>query len=330
MPWYAWRHDGIEGDDIVDVDGLIDAATAEFIESPPEPPPRVKPFSWLGGKGTLVRWILGFIPKGRIYVEPFAGSAAVFWHLPKPYPVEVLNDVDGRIVNFYRVLQDKEKFRQLLHRLVWTPYSRAEFVRALETLKDPTADDVTRAWAFFVAQNQGFGGMADSPGGWGRALTATNGGMVATTSRWRSRVKALLHFHQRLSAVQIDSIDGVEAIKYWDTPDTVFYVAPPYVPEARPGFKGAQYAHEMALEDHQRLVEALLQVKGVVVLSGYDHPVYRPLEEAGWEKYVRETACNAAGRIRGSSLRGEGAALVRARRVEVVWRNRAGNQARLF
>lgn len=72
----------------------------------------------------------------------------MFWHLPEPYPVEVLNDLDQRIVNLYRVLQDRDKFRELLRRLIWTPYSRAEFARALATLKDPGADDVSRAWAF--------------------------------------------------------------------------------------------------------------------------------------------------------------------------------------
>ncbi len=318
------------GEAEVDVDALIDEATAEFIESLPVPPKTMTPFSWLGGKGNLVNWVIKFIPRGRIYVEPFAGAASVFWSLPAPYPIEVLNDLDGRIVNLYRVLQDREKFRQLLHRLVWTPYSRAEFVRALGVLKDPTADEVTRAWAFFVAQNQGFGGMAKSPGSWGRALTSEGRGMARTTSTWRSKIKSLLFWHQRLSAVQIDSVDGIEAIRYWDTPDTVFYVDPPYVQETRSGHAGAQYEHEMTTDDHKRLVETLLQVKGVVVLSGYDHPVYRPLEEAGWEKYARVTACHTAGRVRGSSLRGEGAALARARRVEVVWRNRPGSQVPLL
>ncbi len=314
----------------VDLDELIDQATMEFVSGLPDPAKPMAPFLWLGGKGNLVSWVIRFIPRGRIYVEPFAGAASVFWNLPAPYPVEVLNDLDGRIVNLYRVLQDREKFRQLLHRLAWTPYSRAEFVRALEVLEDPAADEVSRAWAFFVSQNQGFGGRAGSPGNWGRSLTSSDRGMAGVVNTWRGRIKSLLRWHQRLSTVQIDSIDGIEAIKYWDTPDTVFYVDPPYVPEARPGFKGTQYEHEMTTEDHKRLVEALLQVRGVVVLSGYDHPVYRPLEEAGWEKHVRVTACHAAGRVRGSSLLGKGAALARAKRVEVVWRNRPGPQVPLF
>jgi DNA adenine methylase len=217
------------------LDALIDALGEEFLAGIPQPSRPMAPFQWLGGKGNLARWIIKFLPRGRIYVEPFAGAASVFWHLPEPYPVEVLNDLDDRIVNLYRVLQDREKFRELLHRLIWTPYSRAEFAKALATLQDPEADDVSGAWAFFVAQNQGFSGRPNTMtvGQWSRALSSTCRGMAMTTSKWRSRLKLLSYWHQRLSRVQIDSVDALQAIRYWDTSDTVFYVDPPYVPETR-------------------------------------------------------------------------------------------------
>ena len=301
----------------VDVDKLIDAMTEEFLESIPQPSRVMAPFWWVGGKGNLARWIVQFFPRCKVYVEPFAGAASVFWHLPEPYPVEVLNDIDGRIVNLYRVLQDRDKFRQLLHRLVWTPYSRAEFARALATLRDPEADDVSRAWAFFVAQNQGFGGKANKVGDWGRNLTIGARGMAGTTNSWRSRLKLLTYWHERLSRVQIDAVDGLDAIRYWDTPDTVFYIDPPYVLDTR--VDKEVYANELSLDDHQRLVDTLLQVKGKVVLSGYDHPVYRPLEEAGWAKVVRETVCHAAGKTRQSDLRGAGSARSKVPRTEVLW-----------
>jgi DNA adenine methylase len=301
------------------LDALIDALGEEFLAGIPQPSRPMAPFLWMGGKGNLARWIIKHLPRGHIYVEPFAGAASVFWHLPEPYPVEVLNDLDNRIVNLYRVLQDREKFRELLHRLIWTPYSRAEFARALEVLKDPEADDVSRAWAFFVAQNQGFGGKAGTVGDWGRALIAKSRGMADTTNRWRGRLKLLTYWHKRLSRVQIDSIDGIEAIRYWDTPDTVFYVDPPYVLDTRVDKK--VYANELTLEEHQRLVEILLPVEGKVVLSGYDHPVYRPLEEAGWVKVMRKTACHVAGRVRRSELRGVGSAMSKVPRTEVLWMN---------
>jgi len=298
----------------MDAGAAIDALNDEILDDIPPPPRHMAPFAWVGGKGKTARWIVQYIPPGRIYVEPFAGAASVFWHLPGRYPVEVLNDIDRRIVNLYRVLQDRGKFVELLHRLVWTPYSRAEFARALAILQDPGADEVARAWAFFVAQNQGFGGKADTVGNWGRDLTKNT-----VTSGWLSRLRLLRRWHQRLSGVQIDCVDALRAIRYWDTPDTVFYVDPPYVPETR--VDRDLYANELTMDDHRALVETLLQVKGKVVLSGYDHPVYRPLEEAGWVKIARETACSVAGRTRLSQLRGPGAAKALVPRVEVIWKN---------
>ncbi len=317
-----------ESDDIRLVDKLIDAMTEEFLERIPKPSRVMAPFQWVGGKGNLARWIVRFLPPGKVYVEPFAGAASVFWHLPEPYPVEVLNDIDGRIVNLYRVLQSRERFRELLHRLIWTPYSRAEFARALAILQDSGADDVSRAWAFFVAHNQGFGGKANKVGDWGRSLTARARGMAGTTNSWRGRLKLLTYWHERLSRVQIDAVDGLDAIRYWDTPDTVFYIDPPYVPDTR--VDKEVYANELGLDDHRRLVDTLLRVRGAVVLSGYDHPVYRPLEEAGWAKVMRKTACNVAGRTRRSGLRGAGSATSKVPRTEVLWINRRSQETPLL
>ena len=310
------------------IDECIDDLTEEFLESIPQPSRPMALFRWVGGKGNLAVWIAQFIPRGKVYVEPFAGAASVFWHLPGSYPIEVLNDVDERIVNLYRVLQERDRFRRLLQRLVWTPYSRAEFARALDTLQDPDADDVSRAWAFFVAQNQGFGGATGTTeGNWGRSLTSSSRGMAGTTNRWRGRLKLLTYWRERLSRVQIDSVDGIEAIRYWDTPDTVFYVDPPYVLDTR--VDKDLYVNELGLDDHRRLVDTLLEVKGKVVLSGYDHPVYRPLEDAGWMKIARETACHVAGRTRGSGIRGSGSAMAKIPRTEVLWTN-CQPQMRLF
>jgi DNA adenine methylase len=217
------------------------------------------------------------------------------------------------------VLQDKTKFEELAHRLIFTPYARAEFVRALQIAKAPTATDIDKAWAFFVKQNQGFGGMANRPGGWGRALTCITNDMADTTSKWRSRLKLLSFWHERLSRVQIDCIDAIECIKYWDTPETVFYIDPPYVPNTRKDRR--LYRNEPDLAYHERLVETILAVKGKVLLSCYDHPVYAPLSKAGWHKLVKETACHMAGKIRGSKLQGLGAAKARVPRTETLYLN---------
>jgi DNA adenine methylase len=287
------------------------------------------PFQWFGGKGNLVKWLLQYLPprdEVTTYVEPFAGAASLLWHLPEPYPVEALNDIDRRIVSLFRVLQDREKFAELEHRLIWTPYARDEFRLALGILgRWDEYGDVDRAWAFFVAQNQGFGGRAKGDGDWGRVLSATSRGMAETTSRWRTRLKLLAWWHDRLTRVQIDSVDGIRAIQYWDTPTTFFYVDPPYVLGTR---KGGEYAHELEDEAHVRLVDVLLSVKGKVMLSGYPNDIYRRLEEAGWVRYDKETASHAAGKTRGSGLQGSGTARAKVPRVESLWLNyRVGKES---
>jgi DNA adenine methylase len=280
------------------------------------------PFRWFGGKGNLVKWLLRYLPPREgitTYVEPFAGAASLLWHLPEPYPVEVLNDLDRRIVALFRVLQDRENFAELEHRLIWTPYARDEFRRALEILERwDEYDEVDWAWAFFVVQNQGFGGKAESESDWGRVLSHVSRGMAGITNSWRGRLKLLAWWHDRLTRVQVDSVDGIQAIQYWDTPETFFYVDPPYVLGTR---KGGEYAHELEDEAHVQLVEVLLSVKGKVMLSGYPNDIYRRLEEAGWVQYDKETASHAAGRVRGSGLQGSGTARARVPRVESLWVN---------
>jgi DNA adenine methylase len=297
----------------------IEELKKEFLDSIPAPPRPMAPFQWAGGKGNLARWIIQYVPSGSIYVEPFAGAASVFWHLPTPFPVEVLNDLDGDIVNLYRVLQDKAKFEKLAHRLIFTPYARAEFVRAIQMAKDPTATDIDRAWAFFVKQNQGFIGVVKTQGNWSRNIINSNNGMAHATSKWRSRLKLLSFWHERLSRVQIDCIDGIKCIKYWDTPETVFYVDPPYVPDTRKSRH--LYKNEPDLAYHERLVETILAAKGKVMLSCYDHPVYASLSQAGWHKLTKETACYMASRRRGGKIRGSGAAKKYVPRTETLYLN---------
>ena len=129
------------------------------------------PFRWFGGKSKHAERILSFLPSGRVYVEPFCGAASLFWQ-KEPHPVEVLNDLHSEIVNLFRVLQDPEKVKELEYRIHWTLYSREEFVKALRMEDQEGISDIDRAWAFYVRQNQGFGGEANSEGNWGRVLLA--------------------------------------------------------------------------------------------------------------------------------------------------------------
>lgn len=282
------------------------------------------PVQWFGGKGNMLAKLLPLVPGGgKPYCEPYMGAASLFF-ARDPAPVEVLNDLDGDLVNLFRCFQDRETFEELRHRLMWTPYARDEFARALAILESDEQDPVTRAWAFFVAKNQGMGGSSKTAGSWGRVFIS-NGGMADTANKWLMRLSMLDAWRWRLMRAQIDRRDAIEVIRYWDAPDAVFYIDPPYHRDTRAD--KAVYAVEQDHAHHVRLVETLIALKGRAALSGYAHDVYRPLEEAGWRRIDFETACCAAVRWRGSGLQGNGAAMAKARRVESVWINPAAQAA---
>jgi len=274
------------------------------------------PFKYFGGKGQMLAKLLPLLPSHQVYVEPFCGAASLFF-AKQPSPVEVLNDLNEDVVNVFRVLQNKETHEELRFRLMYTPYARAEFVRAIEMLGQGNLTPVDRAWAFMVRQNMGFSGTKRTDGGcWSRAFVSAQG-CADTCNSWLMRLSMLDAWRWRLMRVQIDCRDALEVIRYWDSPGTLFYVDPPYVSETRKD--RSVYAYEMTNEQHKELVELLVGIKGKAVVSGYEHSLYSPFAQAGWKVHKFQTACHAAGRWRGSGLQGNGAASAKVPRTEVVW-----------
>lgn len=287
-------------------------ATTDWRRRLPQRARRANFFPWYGGKGRLAARVAAELPPARVYVEPYAGGGAVMLRRA-PSPVEVLNDLDGDIANFYRVLRDQP--RALLQRLSATPYARFAFVEALEA-RGIEAEPVARAAWFFVRQAQGFAGKAGTAGNWGRSFTSS-AGMADRVSAWRGRIGAVMQLHARVSRAMIDNRDALEAIAYWDAPDALIYCDPPYVAETRR--EAVSYDCEVDGDHHHRLVAALLALQGAGALSCYDAPVYAPLAAAGWRRVEWSTVCYAAGRIRGGAARGRGgAARVQPRR-EVLY-----------
>jgi DNA adenine methylase len=269
-----------------------------------------------GGKGKMIKKLLPLLPRGKIYVEPYCGSAAMFF-AKEPSPIEVLNDLDGNIINFFRCLQNKRTFNELLRKLRVTPYARKEFERAIKILNKPTKKPVEWAWAWFVVANQGFAGITTrlSPGQWGRSFGG--GGTAQCTARWLYKIGLLEACRHRLMCAQIDCVDALKAIRYWDSKDTVFYIDPPYLPITR---KSQDiYRHDATQQHHEQLVKTLLSLKGQAMLSCYDDPVYKPLLKHGWRKQHFKTSCSIAGRTRISKLQGKGSATKRVPRTETVY-----------
>ena len=274
----------------------------------------VSPFVWLGGKSRMVSTIIPLLPPHATYVEPYRGAANILL-AKKPSGVEVYNDASGLLVNFFRVLQDPIHRAALLDRLRYTPYARQEYARALECLGDP--DPVMKAWGFFVAQCQGISG-GGSLGG----RKATNWGYSRVSDQaqaFRTHVEKLPAIAERLLEVQIEHSDGVEVIRRWDAPDTLFYIDPPYADSTRTNKSGrAAYHCEIDDDGQQILVDALLHLQGGAILSGYRSPLYAPLEEAGWERREFAMDLSAAARVRNFDAMGP-AGNEQRKRIECLW-----------
>lgn len=248
-------------------------------------------FPWLGGKNRIRDRIVPYTIGASLYVEPFAGALNVLL-ARKVKGMEVVNDRDMRIVNFYRVLQEDILRDRLLQKLKYTPYARSEFGRALKMLREDGHSAIDRAWAFFVVQNQGLSGNgcnASNENNWGVSRERD------TAARFQWHVRELEALADRLSEVILENRDALQVIQTWDAPHALFYCDPPYVPSTRKMDHRSRYQEEMTREDHHALVDALLNLKGQAVLSGYrDDHVHAPLEAAGWQRLDMRVSLHAS------------------------------------
>lgn len=222
-------------------------------------------FGWYGGKFNHLSWLLPLLPEAHHYCEPFGGSAAVLLNRP-PSPVETYNDIDGDVVNFFRVLRDQTD--ELLRVLALTPFSREEFYVALLPLTEELTP-VERARRFFVRARQVRTGLAQtaSLGRWANCKNTSRAGMSGVVSRWLGSVEGLAEIAHRLLCVQIENRPAIQVIKLYDSPDTLFYCDPPYLPETRGDDRA--YGFEMDREAHAELATVLRDCRGKVALSGY-------------------------------------------------------------
>jgi DNA adenine methylase len=231
-----------------------------------------------GSKWYLSRHLLKMIPLHTTYVEVFGGGAVLLLRKP-PSPAEVYNDIDGDLVNLFRVVRDEEKFKRFYELVSWTLYSREEFNYAKEMLKRGDISDVERAYYFFMYIHQSFGRTGSA---WAYEIKPSqhHPGVNRALS-WFNLREVLGLIHQRLARVQIENDDFRKIIPRYDRENTFFYLDPPYYPHTR---SVNIYRYEMTEADYEDLFNLLLQVKGKVLLSGFYHPAYGVLEKAGWQR----------------------------------------------
>jgi DNA adenine methylase len=263
---------------------------------------RLIPFGWYGGKFSHLDWLLPLLPDCHHYCEPFGGSGAVLLNR-EPSPVETFNDLDGEVVNFFRVLrEDKER---LIEAIGLTPFSREEFALACEISPDLTP--LERARRFYVRARQVRTGLAQraSLGRWANCKITSRAGMSGVISRWLGAVEDLPAIAERLLRVQIENRPAIDVIRLYDSPETLFYCDPPYVHSTRGDPKA--YGFEMTDEQHCELAEVLNSARGMVALSNYPSALLDKLyPPPKWRKTVAPPRTNHS---------------TKGKRVEVLWTN---------
>jgi DNA adenine methylase len=256
-----------------------------------------------GGKWMIAPWIIENLPSHRVYVEPFGGGGSVLLRKPRSY-AEVYNDLDGEMVNLFRVARDHGE--ALKEKLCLTPFSRDEF--EISYIGSECA--IEQARRTVVRCFMGFGSAAAS----GRATGFRNNSNRSGTTPahdWANYPKALEQTIQRLQGVVIENKDALALIQQTDSEDTLFYCDPPY-PKGTRSDGGDDYKFEMTDSDHIEFLDLVKSLRGMVVISGYACSLYDDAL-AGWETVDKDTLSDGAGK-----------------RVERLWISPKSSKGRLF
>lgn len=238
---------------------------------------------YYGSKFRLAKWIISHFPKHRHYVEPFGGAANVL--LVKEQSVlETYNDLNGDIVHFFRILRDRPN--ELIRSIRLTPWARQEYEACCQG--DQIEDPVERSRRLFYRLWMSIqGGLACRS-----SFRRHNKGRRSVTRDIRPR--DLYAASKRLRNVVIENRDAFQLIAETDSPDTLFYLDPPYLAETRTASK--VYSHEMSDEAHCKFIDLLKSLRGSVILSGYPSPLYKAkLESLGWNRVDKRAIVNNGG-----------------------------------
>ena len=244
----------------------------------------MKPFfSYYGGKQRMAKKIIRLIPKHMVYVEPFSGGASVLFLKPVPkvasyYYREVINDTSKLVYNFYNQLRlNPRKLKRLINCTAYCEQTYGESICICQGKK--IVDDITRAWAFFVNINMSFSNKLN--GGWCRtAFTKDN------AHSWHAKINNLNQYFSRMQGVHVSGVDALKCIRQWDSPQTFFYIDPPYIGANQGHYSGYTQKHL------DKLIRLLKKIDGSFILSGYENNSYLDT----WERFEFKIRCCAAGK----------------------------------
>lgn len=253
------------------------------------------PMPYSGGKQRVAEAIVRLLPPHESYVEPFAGALSVL--LAKaPASMETVNDINGDLITFWRVLRDRPD--ELERACALTPHARGEYLASWDRPDD--LDEVERARRVWVHLTQSRGSRM-TRSGWRFVHGGNRRPLAAYLDGYVARMADVV---ERLRGVSLECRDALDVIRAYGLPDALLYVDPPYLSDVR---YGTQYPIEFhTVDQHERLLDALEETSAAVVLSGYTHPLYEARLD-DWERHE----------FASQNMRGKA-------RVEVVWIKPAG------
>jgi DNA adenine methylase len=225
------------------------------------------PLKWHGGKSYLAKQIVDMMPPHLHYVEPYFGGGSVLFEKDSYGKSEVVNDIDGRLSTFWKVMANEELFDQF-YRIVSTLPISQELFQYAKYNNSRSIIDI--AVSFFVQCRQSLAGrMIDfTP----LSRNRLRRGMNEQASAWLTSVDGLAAVHERMISVVVLNDDAIKVIRREDSVNTFFYLDPPYLDETRSSPK--VYKHEMCVEDHKELLKVLSTLRGMFMLSGYRSELY--------------------------------------------------------
>ena len=240
------------------------------------------PITYYGGKQRLADKIVSLMPEHRIYCEPYFGGGAVFFAKPKSY-LEAINDINDNLINFWKQLRDN--YPQLHKMINAYLHSESEHIRCKQIYYNPTEySEIERAYAFWVVTN--FSVNATIHGGW-KWDNGASRSHIGITSRHKKE-RFVQELSDRLSDVQISCRDALKCISNRDTPDTLFYLDPPYLNADQKHYSGFKE------EDMIQLLDVLTNLKGKFILSGYHAEILDTyIKKCGWQVMEIQVNCSA-------------------------------------
>lgn len=243
-----------------------------------------------GGKYKLAKWIISHFPSHEFYAEPYGGAGSVLMAKSKSQG-EMYNDLDGDVVNVFKVLRDEKQSKELERLIRLTPFAYQEYKEAYDDCDDPI--ERARRMIFRSFASIGSDGVSRRNSGF-RGLK-NHETSVTAASEWARYPDAIQAFVERLKYVLIENRSALHLIKLYDRKETLFYVDPPYLMSTRSD-SSIMYSNELSDQDHIELAQALQSLKGMAIVSGYPSDLYNKLY-ADWKMVMKKaTAQNGKGR----------------------------------